>query len=537
MKVKSIENNLSIGFNRSLKKVPGRPALNINGELYSYEQLSQKAEFFRRVINDTKNEVKLVALFAYRSVTAYAGLLGILSSGCAYMPLHPEFPAERNVKAIDLTKVNLMIVGQECQHAFEGLLKLITQRMTFILVDIDGSTIYAKEYPEHKFIVLEALHKQSDVLQKIEPVYPEDVAYLLFTSGSTGEPKGVPISHFNARSYLEFISATYDINENDRMSQMHDMTFDVSVHDMFVAWEMGACSCVAARHDKLVARNFIQKNKLTVWTSAPSLAGIIDSYRHLEPGEFPSLRYSFFIGEALSAGIAEKWQQAAVNSKIINIYGPTETTVAITCYDWDGGRSPGQCINGIVPIGKIFDGHRSRIIREDGQEASVDELGELCLSGPQVSSGYWNNTQQTAMRYVTFPDTGDTVWYKTGDLAQMDKDRCLYYLGRIDNQVKIFGYRIELGETDKILREASGIELAVSVPLLISPGNAKGIVAFVCSAQELDEVKILEYCRSQLPSYMVPERIYRVAEMPMNVNGKIDRLSLMKLLETVGSEG
>ena len=533
MTVQRIEENVSLGFYRSVKRFPGRPALNIDGEVYSYEQLSQMAEFFRKVINDIKKEEHLVSLLAYRSVTAYAGLLGILCSGCGYMPLHPDFPAERIFRAVDLAKVNLMIVGRECKPAFDGVLKLIDRRMTFILVDIEESAVYSENFPQHHFIIVHELHRKSVGLAAIEPVHPENVAYLLFTSGSTGEPKGVPVSHYNVRSYLEFLTATYDINENDRISQMHDMTFDVSIHDIFVAWETGACSCVATRHDKLLARSFIQKNKLTVWTSAPSLAGIIDSYRILESGEFPSLRYSFFIGEALSVGIVEKWQQAAVNSKIINIYGPTETTIAITYYEWDEGRSPGQCVNGIVPIGKVFDGHRVRILRENGEEAGVGESGELCLSGPQVTKGYWNNAKQTALQYLIFPDTGDTLCYKTGDLAHIGEDGCLYFLGRIDNQVKIFGYRIELGEIDKILKEATGIELSVSVPLLISPGNARGIVAVVCSAQELDENIILEYCRSQLPPYMVPTRVHRVDEMPVNVNGKIDRLRLAKIFETI----
>ncbi|MBI4309135.1 MAG: AMP-binding protein [Candidatus Omnitrophica bacterium] len=229
--------------------------------------------------------------------------------------------------------------------------------------------------------------------------------------------------------------------------------------------------------------------------------------------------------------IAQKWQEAAPNSKVVNTYGPTETTVTISYYDWDSQKSPAQCLNGIVPLGRLFDGHMGRVVREDGQEACAGEAGELCLSGPQVTKEYWRDPRQTAAHYVTFPDTGDIVWYKSGDLVREGEDGCLYYLGRTDNQVKIQGNRVELGAIDQVLREAAGVDLAVSMPLLVSAGNAGEVVAFICKIKELDEHRILEYCRNKLPKYMVPTKVYFIDEMPLNRNGKIDRLQLKQLLE------
>ncbi|MCK5179355.1 MAG: AMP-binding protein, partial [Candidatus Omnitrophica bacterium] len=359
----------------------------------------------------------------------------------------------------------------------------------------------------------------------------DDIAYLLFTSGSTGEPKGVPVSHQNVRSYVEFLTKRYDLNENDRCSQMHDMTFDFSVHDIYPTWEAGACLYVATKQDKLFPVSYIQKNKLTSWASVPSIGVIIDKYGRLEPGAFPDLRYSFFCGEALYLSTAEKWQAAANNSKIVNLYGPTEATMAIAYYDWDSQTSPSECLNGIVPIGKVFDGQEGRVVRENQHEASVDEAGELYLRGSQVTKGYWNNPEKTATQYVTLPDTGDTLWYRTGDLVREDNDRCMYYLGRIDNQVQILGNRVELGEIDKILREISDSEHAVSVPWPVSGGNASGLVAFISTGKTLDENSVLEFCRSKLPKYMVPMNVCFVDRMPLNANGKVDRIQLNQLLE------
>lgn len=531
MQTKSIDHNLSVGFYRSAKRFAQREALAVHNTVYTYEQLSYMAAAVKAKIKDGKEKAdQLVALFAYRSPTAYAGVLGILASGCGYVPLNPEFPTERCFKILDLAKTKLVIVSRECQAAFDAVLELINTKMTFILVGIEGIEQYSKNYPLHHFIGIHDLLEQGQALE-VEAVTKDGIAYLLFTSGSTGEPKGVPVSHHNVRSYVKFITSRYDINEQDRCSQMHDMTFDFSIHDIYPTWEKGACLCVATKEDKLLPVSYIQKNKLTSWASVPSVAVIIDKYGRLQANAFPHIRHSFFCGEALYASVAQKWQAATPHAKLINLYGPTETTMAISYYDWDSDTSPKECVNGVVPIGRIFDGQIGRVVREDEQEAAFGEPGELCLSGTQVTKGYWNNSLQTKMQYVTFPDTGDVLWYRTGDLVQKDKQGCLYYLGRVDNQVKILGNRVELGEIDKVLRDASGVELAVSIPWPMTDGNADGVVAFIGGNKDKNENSILEYCRHKLPKYMVPTKINFIGEMPFNTNGKIDRLRLKQWLE------
>jgi len=355
------------------------------------------------------------------------------------------------------------------------------------------------------------------------------VAYLLFTSGSTGEPKGVPIHHSNVRSYIEYISNRYEVNERDRFSQEFDMTFDLSVHDMFVCWERGACLFCVPEKSAMLPAKFIRDRELTMWFSVPSVVALLSKMRLLQPGCFPNLRFSLFCGEPLAAAHAQHWQEAAPNSIVENLYGPTETTIAISHYRWDPSKSPQECLNGIVPIGWMFAGQQCRVV--DHERSEVSETGELCLAGSQVTDGYWNNPEKTRRQFVRFPETCETLWYRTGDLVKRGENGCLYYLGRIDHQVKIRGYRVELQEIEVVLRKASQAEQVVAVPWPVVDGSADGVVAFVSGVSKVDELQILNRCREALPDYMVPRKIYWLEEIPLNHNGKIDRKKLAKLLE------
>jgi acyl-coenzyme A synthetase/AMP-(fatty) acid ligase len=160
----------------------------------------------------------------------------------------------------------------------------------------------------------------------------------------------------------------------------------------------------------------------------------------------------------------------------------------------------------------------------------VGESGELCLSGSQVTSGYWNNVQKTREQFTRLPTTGETVWYRTGDVVKQDASGCLYYLGRVDHQVKIRGYRVELQEIEGVLRKATETEQVVCLPWPVNNGSADGVIAFITGVNK-DQQRTMAFCRQFLPDYMVPQRIYVVDQMPVNANGKVDRLSLAKLLQ------
>jgi non-ribosomal peptide synthetase component F len=321
------------------------------------------------------------------------------------------------------------------------------------------------------------------------------------------------------------------MNEYDRFSQEFDLTFDLSVHDMFVCWERGACLYCVPERAVMAPAKFIREHELTVWFSVPSLVGRLEKLRLLRPGCFPSLRCSLFCGEPFSAVYAQRWQEAAPNSIVENLYGPTETTIAITHYRWDKVTSPKDCIYGIVPIGWTFPGQVGAVVGENLDFVSPGESGELWLAGSQVTSGYWNSPHKTQEQFVKLPTTGESLWYRTGDLVKQDATGCFYYLGRTDHQIKIRGYRVELQEIEAVLRKACGTEQAVSVAWPVSNGSAEGVVGFVSGVETLERDRVLAYCREVLPDYMVPQEIYLRQELPLNVNGKVDRLTLARQLE------
>jgi amino acid adenylation domain-containing protein len=518
------------GFLESAERFPSRPALVVNGESLTYLVLRRQAgRIASAILRREQEPYPLAALLAQRSRTAYAGILGILGSGKGYVPLNPRFPVGRTREMLSQSGCSVLVVGEECFHQLVKQLAAADRPLTVILPDVADTTALSADFPEHRFISSNEMAECDDFCWQAD-ADPDAVAYLLFTSGSTGKPKGVPINHSNARPYIDYVCARYDVNERDRFSQGFDLTFDLSVHDMFVCWERGACLFSVPESSVMAPAKFIRDHGLTMWFSVPSVIGVMQRMRLLPPSCFPSLRYSLFCGEALPAACAQLWQQAAPRSVVENLYGPTETTIAISHYRWDKAQSPEECLHGIVPIGWIFAGQRCAVI-DRGCRLPTDACGELCLSGSQVSRGYWNEAQRTEERFVRLASLGDTVWYRTGDLVKQEPNGCLHYLGRIDRQVKIRGYRAELQEVEAVLRKACGTGEVVCEAWPSSNGVAEGVIAFVSGVGAFDQNRLLARCRKDLPDYMVPSRIFQCHEMPLNANGKIDRAELVNLLE------
>ncbi len=517
------------GFLDSAERFVSREALVVDGKNLSYRELRDSAAAIARTILDREPEsFPLAAILASRSETAYAGVLGILGAGKGYVPLNPKFPVDRTGKMLALSGSRVLVVGREAFGQLPRLLPEIDRSLTVILPDCGDAAELCAAFPQHRFVSSRQMSEGAGFAFDIE-VDSAAVAYLLFTSGSTGEPKGVPIHHSNVRAYIEYISNRYEVNERDRFSQEFDMTFDLSVHDMFVCWERGACLFCVPEKSAMLPAKFIRDRELTMWFSVPSVVALLSKMRLLQPGCFPNLRFSLFCGEPLAAAHAQHWQEAAPNSIVENLYGPTETTIAISHYRWDPSKSPQECLNGIVPIGWMFAGQQCRVV--DHERSEVSETGELCLAGSQVTDGYWNNREKTRRQFVRFPENRETLWYRTGDLVKRGENGCLYYLGRIDHQVKIRGYRVELQEIEVVLRKASQAEQVVAVPWPVVDGSADGVMAFVSGVSKIDELHILNRCREALPDYMVPRKIYWLEEIPLNDNGKMDRKKLAKLLE------
>lgn len=516
------------GFVRAARSHPGRTALELSGASLSYEKLAAWASRISGcIIRHQPDSRPLACVLALRSVSAYTGVLGVLASGKGYVPLHPRFPPDRTQRMLSLSEGNVIVVDREALVPLEALLEC-NEALLIIGPDIEDFGPLAARFSRHRFVSATEL---STFDARLEPpqVAADSIAYLLFTSGSTGLPKGVPVTHRNVLAYVDYAAERYQLTPEDRTSQTFDLTFDLSVHDLFVTWASGACLCCLPERTLMAPARFIRDRILTRWFSVPSVAMMMDRLRMLKPGAFPGLRTSLFCGEALPERTASSWAKAAPNTVLDNLYGPTEATIATTVYRWREPESHSECENGIVPIGWPFPRQQVAVVDERGVEVEEGKVGELYLSGPQLASGYWKDPVKTAERFCRIEGHGDSVWYCTGDLVRRAAGGCLHFVGRTDSQVQVRGHRIELQEIDGVLREAVGTDLAVTVAWPVRNGIAEGLVAFVVAAA-LDEAHLKAQCARQLPYYMVPSRILRIEEMPLTSSGKIDRRTLAKSL-------
>jgi amino acid adenylation domain-containing protein len=523
---------LSYGFLSSVQAFGDRPAIEVSGEILTYAQLFQKSASLAATLarHEVESEPPLTAVFAYRSVTAFAGVLGALLHGHGYVPLNRTFPAERTRTMLQRSGCRALLVDAQSERQLGQVLEGIDYEMLVVLPDREDARELTARWPKHQFLSARELASHEE--WRPNEASPESIAYLLFTSGSTGVPKGVMVAHRNVRHYIDFITDRFPISHEDRFSQTFDMTFDLSVADMFVAWERGACVCCPSEKILLNPGRFINDARLTIWFSVPSTAVFMKRLGALKAGTYPRLRVSLFCGEALPVEVANAWAEAAPNSIVENIYGPTELTIACTYYRWDPVRSPSESPYGVVPIGEPFPEMVPLVVDESLVEVNPGEDGELLMAGPQLSLGYWRDPAKTAAAFVKPPGRSE-VYYCTGDRVRKPSGTGpLLYLGRVDNQIKILGHRVELGEVEAIVREESGVDGVVALGWPKTASGAGGVEVFL-QAESPNRPDLKERVAKRLPSYMAPRRYHYLPGFPLNANGKYDRQSLTKTLEAL----
>jgi amino acid adenylation domain-containing protein len=492
-------------FERAWRTAPERPALHVDGREWSYAELAVRALAVSEAVQRHPSNGPFVGLHAHRSIGAYAGLLGILHAGKAYVPLNPQLPVDRLSTIAGLADLELIVADAARTGSARDL---AARRAVPCGIMIAG-----------------------DATGPDTPHRAGQEAYMLFTSGSTGVPKGVPIRHASVVAYVEHLLARFGVGPEDRFSQTFELTFDLSVHDLFVCWAAGASLHVLPQDQLMAPARFIRDHGITQWFSVPSAAVLMDRMRLLKPGAFPSLRVSAFCGEPLPADLAVKWAAAAPNGRVENLYGPTEATIAITGHVLDPAAPKGR--HGILCIGRPFPGARVRVVDADGSDASI---GELWLGGPQLSAGYWKDPERTATAFVTAgPDR--ERYYRTGDQVQRDADGDLYFISRLDDQVKVRGHRIELQEVNQVLKAVSGGAFAYALAHPVRDGIAQGIEAFLPLALQAEGASILEACALRLPEYMVPARLHFTDDIPYTTSGKADLRALRGRLEEPARTG
>jgi non-ribosomal peptide synthetase component F len=379
-----------------------------------------------------------VVLRGRRDVAEFVQLLGIWLAGAAYVPLNPKFPAQRND-------------------------------------------------------AIEAAARRG--------VAPTNLAYLLFTSGTTGAPKGVPVTFDNLAAYLSNMQVLYPLGPDDKVAQLADLSFDASVHEIAWCWWAGATLCVVPSSAALMWPRYARELRMTAMLVVPSSVVLAARARLLEPGALPDLRLVFLGAEALTRDVVGTMQRAAPHARLVNLWGPTEATVAATHFEVD----PSQELPDVVPIGRPL----------PGQEVQLWE-GGLAISGSQVASGYWDAPVLSAQHFV---ERDGARWFRTGDLARWDDRVGFCFLGRADRQVKLRGWRIELLECESAIRAASGCD---QVAVIV---EGEELVCFLAGAR-VDADTLKSRLRDRLPSYMLPSRFESLDTLPLNASGKTDYAAL-----------
>lgn len=488
-------------FAARMKDSPEALAIRVEGRDYSYRELGARALALAGAISarETDDSHGVTAIYADRSIESYAGVLAALMLGHAYVPLNPIFPDPRNRTIVALSGASFLI----CSAAAKA-------RAGAILDTVQGVDLVAG-FPERA----EPPRRRHD----------NPFAYILFTSGSTGLPKGVPITHANLDAYLTAANQVADFGPEDRFSQNFDLTFDVSVHDLFITWRAGGQLMVPSARDLERPADYVLRDRVTCWFSVPSLGQKMSLQGALMPGALAQLRLSFFVGEALPLALARAWQRAT-GRRVENWYGPTEATIVCLRY-----VLPDHEIHthlDLTPIGAPLPGMTCLVVDEENRPVGSGGMGELLVAGPQVAQGYLNDPEKTAKAFVQLPGRPET-WYRTGDRVILAAPDAIQFVDRMDNQIKIRGYRVEIGEIEAAIRKLTGGCNAIVAALPLKSANPTALVAAV-EGWDGDPAELHDRLKEVLPAYMVPSALRPIAEFPRNGSGKADRPRICEML-------
>lgn len=487
------EESLAERIGRCVQQFPEQKALYVKGRFYTYTEFWEIVKAVYMQI-PSGQVLSRIGIYCDDDVLTYAALVAINLYGAAYIPLNHKFPVQRNQRI-----------------ALESGMEVLLSPMS----DPELSEI-AGNIP---LVIIRNVHSVSLIEKKPVRINIKNTDwYILFTSGSTGLPKGVPVTADNVRSFFNYYLSNYDFGPEDRFLQVYELTFDVSVFSFFMPLLVGAC-CYSLP-DKgikfMKTAEYLQIHEISVVSMVPGVLSYLRNY--FAEIHLPELRYSFFSGDALYYKLAAEWSRCIPNAAIHNFYGPTETTIVCTRYVFDEKAAEKESVNGIVPLGKPFEGMHYIIIDEQLQ---VAEKGELCFTGTQVTPGYLNGDYED--RFFMYEGRR---YYKTGDIASVNAQGNLVFYGRTDDQVKINGYRIELKEVEAAVEKQIG-KRCKAMAIKHSEGQAQ-MIAFV-ETDKLDTEKLLAALAKLLPGYMLPAEIIAVPAFPLTINGKPDRAKLLEL--------
>ena len=497
---------------QSAARLPESTAVVDVRRSYTYRELDEASNRFANLLRQAGvGRGDRVGLHVDKSLEAVAALFAVMKLGAAYVPLDPVAPLQRVAYIVSNCQMRAVVSTQAKQAGLRELVAMHGHVPAAISVDD-----------------LDALAAASPAAPPDPGTIENDLAYILYTSGSTGNPKGVMISHRAALTFVDWASDTIGVQPDDRVSNHAPFHFDLSTFDLFVTIKAGAGVVLVPPMLSIFPMNlakFVADQRISIWYSVPSALTRLILYGNLRQFDLSHLRTILFAGEVFPVKYLRHLRELIPHAAYYNLYGPTETNVC-TWYKVDH-LDPERTEP--VPIGKACANSEIVILDEQNKPVRTGATGELCVRGPGLMTGYWGLPERTTQALTPYvvPGLGPAPIYRTGDLVREEADGNYIYLGRRDNQIKSRGYRIELGEIETVLYSHPGIEEAVVIPI---PDDEIGnqIRAFVVlrNGQTLSENALEAYCASRLPKYMVPHRVEKRTALPKTSTGKVDKTQL-----------
>ncbi|MGE4131553.1 MAG: amino acid adenylation domain-containing protein [Bdellovibrionales bacterium] len=444
---------------------------------WSYEELWQLADRVAGYLSRRENPEAPVALLGQKSPQAYATLLACLRLGVPLVPINPAWPVRRIEEVCRSVSTRSLLVESRYQHLLSSFLQngVATQK--------------------------------SDA----------GVGYIIFTSGTTGEPKGIPVRQSNLSAFVSAMEKIFSFCPDDRWTQSFDLSFDLAVGEIVLCLMTGGTLFPLERAQLSLLTPYWEQSRPTIWGSTPSMLEFVMNRELLCGSEWKDLKWSFICGEPLRFSTAKRWKSRFPAAQLFNFYGPSEATVYATVQEIKGDEDWAQ--DSIVPIGRPLPGMNIRVVGQDGRDVPAGEVGELRLQGDQVTTGYWRNPEFSAERFV-----GRPPWYRTGDRVRVNSDGSLEFCGRSDRQIKFRGHRIELDEIETVARRfLPGAALtALAIP---ENQNPSALAVVIYGDSDLPVAALVREFRLTLPSYCQPI-VYLSTDWPLNPSGKLDRQTL-----------
>jgi fengycin family lipopeptide synthetase D len=493
-------------FEDQVDRRPAAVAVEIQSRRLTYVVLEHLAEAIAGKLKACQaGRETIVALYMQPSLTMIASILGVIKAGAAYLPIDPDYPADR---------VRYMLENS-------GTRLVLTATGRPLPVGISCTIIRASE------VVKQALQDfRAGMRLKRSPRQnqPQDLLYIIYTSGSTGRPKGVMIEHRNVVRLLFNDRSPFDFDADDVWTMFHSYCFDFSVWEMYGALLNGGKLILVPKmiaRDPARFRRLLVDQHVTILNQTPAAFYNLIEYEMTQADHGLHLRMVIFGGDALKPPLLRPFRQAYSDVRLINMYGITETTVHVTYIELNDM----DLQNSISNVGRPIPTMRVYILDKNLNPVPIGTPGEIFVSGDGVGRGYLNNPELTQARFIPNPYEPGQIMYRSGDLGRFFPLGDIEYLGRIDQQVKIRGHRIELGEIETALLEYGKIRTARVLTTENNQGNRQ-LIAYYVPEAPLPLAEVRQYLARQLPEYMVPAYLIALDQIPLNSNGKIAREKL-----------